>query len=156
MRRAILAASLLACATAWAADPPKAPSANTVESVRQSARTDKRGLVERNMQLSAEEAKVFWPLYDAYQKDLDRIVQRQNRALLDYINTESSLTDGNAMRIARDYTTADMEEMKLRDRTLRKMSAALPPKKAVRFMQIENKIRTLQRYDIAEQMTLVR
>jgi Spy/CpxP family protein refolding chaperone len=156
MRRAILAAALLGCATAWAADPPKAPSANTAESVRQSARTDKRGLVERNMQLTAEEARTFWPLYDAYQKDLDKIVQRQNRALLDYINTESSLTDGNAIRIARDYTAADMEEIKLRDKTLRKMAAALPPRKAVRFMQIENKIRTLQRYDIAEQMTLVR
>ena len=156
MRGAILAAALLACATAWAADPPKAPSANTVESVRQSARTDKRGLVERNMQLSAEEAKAFWPIYDAYQKDLDKIVQRQNRALLDYINTESSLTDGNAMRISKEYMTADQDELKLRDKTLKKMSAALPPKKAVRFMQIENKIRTLQRYDIAEQMTLVR
>jgi hypothetical protein len=35
------------------------------------------------------------------------------------------------------------------------MLDALPAKKVVRFLQIENKIRSLQRYDIAEQMRLV-
>jgi len=158
MSRLALAVALFACGLAGAADPPKAPGAaqNTPESVRQAARADKRGLVERNMQLTEAEAKKFWPIYDAYQKDLDKIVQRQNRALLDYVNAESSMTDANSQRIARDYVTADLDEMKLREKTLRKLASALPPKKAVRFLQIENKIRTLQRYDIAEQMPLVR
>jgi len=158
MSRLALAVALFACGLAGAADPPKAPDAaqNTPESVRQAARADKRGLVERNMQLTEAEAKKFWPIYDAYQKDLDKIVQRQNRALLDYVNAESSMTDANSQRIARDYVAADLDEMKLREKTLRKLASALPPKKAVRFLQIENKIRTLQRYDIAEQMPLVR
>jgi hypothetical protein len=112
--------------------------------------------VERNMQLTPEEAAKFWPVYDAYQKDLDKIIQRQNRALLDYINAESKMTDANAKRIAGDYVAADVDEMKLREKTLKKLSTSLPPKKAVRFLQIENKIRTLQRYDIAEQMPLVK
>ena len=151
--RLALAAVLLACGTAWA--QPPAP-VNTPDSVRQSARADKRGLVERNMQLTAEEARAFWPLYDAYQKDLDRIVQRQNRALLDYVNQESSMSEANAKRIAREIVAADIDEIKLRDKYLAKMLGVLTPKKAVRFLQIENKIRTLQRYDIAEQMPLVR
>jgi hypothetical protein len=46
--------------------------------------------------------------------------------------------------------------MKLRERTAKKMAGALPAKKAVRFLQVENKIRTVQRYDIAEQMKLVK
>jgi len=159
--RTLIAAAAFAagCAALTAIDvaaQAPAPGANTVDSVRQAARTDRRGLVDRNMQLTPDEAKKFWPVYDAYQKDLDRIIQRQNRALLDYINAESSMTDANAQRIAKDYVAADLDEMKLREKTLKKVASALPPKKAVRFLQIENKIRTLQRYDIAEQMPLVK
>ena len=160
MRTFIAAAAFAAgCAALTAIDlraQAPAPAANTVDSVRQAARTDRRGLVDRNMQLTPDEAKKFWPVYDAYQKDLDRIIQRQNRALLDYINAESSMTDANAQRIAKDYVAADLDEMKLREKTLKKLGSALPPKKAVRFLQIENKIRTLQRFDIAEQMPLVK
>ena len=159
MKAVVIAAAIAACGAAWSVDvaaQATAPAANTVDSVRQSARSDRRGLVERNMQLTPDEAKKFWPVYDAYQKDLDKIIQRQNRALLDYISAESNMTDANAKRIASDYVAADLDEMKLREKTLKKLSSSLPPKKAVRFLQIENKIRTLQRYDIAEQMPLVK
>ena len=154
MKTLLLAAGLaLALPGAAVAQQPAAPQ--TVDSVRQAVRADKRAVVEKNMQLTADEAKKFWPLYDAYQKELDKIHQRQTRAILDYINSESSLTDANAKRIAREVMGADADEQKLKERTARRMLDALPPKKAVRFLQIENKIRSLQRYDIAEQMRLV-
>ena len=166
MRRlvlAALAAALVPCAIA--ADPvsqapaPVASSAvpsSPADTVRQESRTDKRGLVERNMQLTPGEAKVFWPVYDDYQKKLDRIVRRQNRAILDYVNGESTMTDANAKRIAHEILAADAEEQKLRERTFRQLSSKLPARKAVRYLQVENKIRTIDRYDIAERMALVR
>jgi len=150
-------AAFLAAAPVWPQAPKAAPAAaQTVDSVRQAARADKRGLVEKNMQLTADEAKHFWPLYDEYQTRLDKIVDRQNRAVLDYINGESTMTDANAKRIAREVLDSDAEEQKLRSRYLGKMANVLPAKKAVRYLQIENKLRTLQRYDIAERITLVR
>ena len=156
---AAVGAFLVACASlaASAADTaPQPPGATTMEAARQAAATDKRGLVERNMDLSPEEAKKFWPIYDDYQKDLDRIVQRQNRAVLDYVNAESSMTDGNARRIAREVLAADADEQKLRERTARKLLQAVPARKAVRYLQIENKLRAFYRYDIAERIPLVR
>jgi hypothetical protein len=157
---AISLAAFLGAAPAWpqaAKAPAAAPAATqTPESVREAARTDKRGLVEKNMQLTADEAKKFWPLYDQYQEKLNPIVDRQNRAVLDYVNGESNMTDANAKRIARDFLAADMDEVKLRERYFRKVSDVLPAKKAARYMQIENKLRALQRYDIAERIPLVR
>jgi hypothetical protein len=138
------------------AAPTLSAASTPVEAVRQAARSDKRGFVERNMQLTAPEAAKFWPLYDGYQGDLDRIVQRQNRALLDYINAEETMTDANAKRIAREVLRAEGDEQKLREKTLRRMLAELPARKAVRYMQIENKLRSIQRYDVAERISLVR
>ena len=159
MKLIFAASLLLACAATWAATPEApqgAPAAVTVDMVRQAARSDKRGLVEKNMQLTAGEAKKFWPLYDEYQRALDPILRRQNRAGLDYINAESSMTDANAKRIATEILQADADEQKLRERQLRKLLAVLPARKAVRYLQIENKIRTINRYDIAESVPLVR
>ena len=138
------------------AAPAQAASANTADSVRQAMRADKRGLVERNMQLTPAEAARFWPLYDEFQQELDRIVQRQNRAVLDYINAEETMTDANAKRILREVMRADADEQRLHERQLRKLLAVLPARKAVRYMQIENKLRTIQRYDVAERISLVR
>jgi hypothetical protein len=154
-----VAAAWLAAGAAMAQTAPQAAPAatqQTPDSVRKAARADKRGLVEKNMQLTADEAAKFWPLYDEYQTKLDQVIDRQNRAILDYINAESTMTDANARRIAREVLETDADEQKLRGRYLRKMQAVLPAKKAVRYMQIENKLRTLQRYDIAERISLVR
>jgi len=158
--RALIAAAFLglglagaATAAEIAAQPAGAPA---MDSIRQAAAADKRGLVEKNMDLSPEEAKRFWPLYDEYQRDLDKVVQRQNRVVLDYVKSESSMNDAVAKRLARELLAADAEEQKLRERTLRKMLGALPARKAVRYLQIENKLRTFYRYDIAERIPLVK
>lgn len=160
---AAFVAGLVPCAIAADAPAASAPAAattaaapTTVDAVRQAARADKRGLVEKNMQLSAAEAKLFWPAYDEYQKKLDRIEQRRNRAILDYINGESSMTDANAKRIMHEILAADADEQKLRDRTFRRLLSRVPARKAVRFLQIENKIDAIDRYDIAERIPLVR
>lgn len=133
-----------------------AASRESIDAVRLEMRKDKRGLVERNMQLTAAEAAKFWPIYDAFQQELDRVVQRENRALLDYINAENTMTDANAKRIAREVLKAEDEEQSLRQKQFRRVLAVLPGRKAARYLQIETKLRTLQRYDIAERIPLVR
>jgi hypothetical protein len=133
--------------------PPAA--ANTADSVRQAARADKRGLVEKNMQLTPQEAKRFWPVYDDHQRRLEAIVQRQNRVVLDLVNSGDSLTDGNARRLVKELNEADADEQRLRERTTKAAMAALPPRKAARYLQIENKIRALNRFDLAERIKLV-
>ena len=114
-------------------------------------KADKRAVVAKNMELTEAEAKKFWPLYDAYQKDLDKILQRQNRAIVEYVNQASSMTDTNAKRLARELLDADAEEQRLRERQLKKLYAILPARKAIRYLQIENKVRTLSHYDMGAQ-----
>jgi len=159
---AFLAASPMARAQDTKQAAPTAPSGALeparqarVDAARQQIREDKRGLVERNMQLTPAEAKKFWPIYDEYQKKLDKVTQRQNRAVIDYVNAESNLTDANAKRIAGEVLAADADEQKLRERYAKQVLKVLPPRKAVRAVQIENKVRALNRFDLAERIPLV-
>ena len=157
VRPALLAACLavLPALAQKPAAPPDRGSPAAVAAFRDAVKADKRAVVAKNMELTEAEAKKFWPLYDAYQKDLDKVLQRQNRAIVDYVNQASSMTDGNAKRIARELLDADAEEQRLRERQLKKLYAILPARKAIRYLQIENKIRTLNHYDMGAQIPLV-
>jgi Spy/CpxP family protein refolding chaperone len=154
---ALLAACLAApAALAQAPAAPEKGSAAAVDAVRQAAKDDRRGLVERNMQLAPSEAAKFWPIYDAYMKDLEGITKRQNRAVLDYVNQEASMSDANANRLVNELLGADADENKLRKKTYDKVRGAIGARKAARFLQVENKIRTLNRFDTASQVSLVK
>jgi Spy/CpxP family protein refolding chaperone len=156
--KALLASLLLAgCACAWtghARAQQAAPA--TADTVRQAVKADRRGLVDKYMRLTPDEAKRFWPVYDDYQRQLERINRRQNRAILDYIAAEDSMTDANAKRLVNEILEADGAEQTLRERTVRSLMSKIPARKAARFMQIENKIRTIGRYDLVERLPLVR
>jgi len=162
MRPLLVVLAAAACLALPAAAQQPAPNAavaashETLDALRLEMRKDKRGLVERNMQLTPHEAEKFWPVYDAYQQELDRVVQRENRVLLDYIHAESTMTDANAKRLAREFLKAEDEEQALRQKQLRRVLAVLPGRKAARYLQIETKLRTLQRFDVAERISLVR
>jgi Spy/CpxP family protein refolding chaperone len=160
MRRAriLLVAAAIAALPALAQQAAPAPergSPAAVAAFRDAVRADKRAVVAKNMELTEAEAKKFWPLYDAYQKDVQKVLQRQNRAVVEYVNQASTMNDTNAKRLARELLDADAEEQRLRERQLKRLYAVLPARKAIRYLQIENKIRTLSHYDMGAQIPLV-
>jgi hypothetical protein len=58
--------------------------ANNMESVHEKLKTDKKLIVTKYMELTESEAKKFWPVYEEYQKDLQKIDQRLLNLLQSY------------------------------------------------------------------------
>src|SRR5690242_12598893 len=67
---------------------PAAPAASSgsanMQILAEKIKADKKLVVAHNMQLSDAEAKKFWPLYDAYQKELEGINKRTGQLIVDY------------------------------------------------------------------------
>ena len=139
-------------ATSTAAAAPT----QSMDALRQQIKASPRAVMESSLDLTASEAQKFWPLYDRYHRNLDRIVARQNNAILDYIHSEPTMTSANAKRIANEMLKADADELRLREKLLRDALGVLPARKAVRYIQLETRIRTLSRYDVADQLSLVK
>ena len=53
--------------------------ADNMQILRDKLKADKKLLVASNMELTESEAKGFWPIYDEYQKELQKINQRWAR-----------------------------------------------------------------------------
>jgi hypothetical protein len=110
------------------------------------------------MELTESEAKNFWPIYEQYQKDLQRINGRIVNVLESYADDfrRKSLTDDKAKKLIDEALAIDMAEANLKSAYAPKLSKALPARKVARYLQIENKIRAVVRYDIASGVPLVR
>lgn len=115
---------------------------------------DKRQLVGKSMNLTPEEAARFWPLYDKFQRELDSVNRRQNRAVLDYVAADGKLTEANADRLARELLDADVDEAKLHQRHYAELKKKVSAVKAARYIQIENKMQAVQRFETAKVMPL--
>jgi hypothetical protein len=50
--------------------------ADNMQIVREKIQTDKKLFIAENMNLTESEAKVFWPVYENYQKDLGKLVDK--------------------------------------------------------------------------------
>ena len=156
--RAFLCA--LGCALALLATPATAQDKGGAE--RTSAewlaliQADKKAIVAKSMDLTADEAAKFWPLYETFQRELAVPQNAVTRALLDYIAAGHTLTDANAKRIVEETLVARKEEARLREKHFRQLLKVLPAHKAARYMQIENKIQAVVAYEGAKAVPLAR
>ena len=66
--------------------------------LRDKLKADKKLVVAANMELTDAEAKGFWPVFEAYQKDLQSLNDRLKKAILSYADAYSNktLTDEKA------------------------------------------------------------
>ena len=125
--------------------------------LRDKVKADKKLLVAANMELTDAEAKGFWPVYEAYQKDLQSLNERLKKAILSYADAynNKTLTDEKAKQLADEAIAIDEKEIQMRKACAAKLAPILPGKKAARYLQIENKVRAALRYELAGGIPLV-
>ena len=123
----------------------------------QKIKADKKLVVAANMQLTEAEAKGFWPVYDAYQADLQKINQRLIAAIKNYANAynKGPVSDETAKKLINEAIAVDEAEVKLKRSYVPKLEKVIPGVKVARYLQIENKIRAIGKFELAAQIPLV-
>jgi len=138
--------------------PAQDKPADNMQILREKIRADKKLVVAMNMELTESEAKSFWPIYEQYQKDLQKLNRRILNLLESYADDfrGKSFSDENAKKLIDEALAIEVAEANLKSAYAPKLSKALPVRKVARYLQIENKIRAVVRYDIAAGVPLVR
>ena len=150
--------AMIAAQCAQAED--KIADVTDMQALRKAVQSDKKAFVASTLKLTDVEAKRFWPVYDAYQRDLDVANRRRVVAIEGLIGLNKPMSDLYAKNLANELTAADEAEIKLRrslqNRLMRGVpTRILPPKKAASYIQLEAKIRAVQAYDIAATIPLI-
>jgi hypothetical protein len=116
--------------------------------------SDKKAIVTSSMDLTADEAKNFWPLYEQFERELALPQSAANRAILDLVGVAGTLTDANAKRLVEQVQRAALDEARLNQKHFERLLKVLPAVKAARYMQIESKLQAVVRYETAKAIPL--
>jgi hypothetical protein len=134
------------------------PASDTnMEILKEKLKADKKLLIAGNMELTDAEAKQFWPVYDSYQKELDGINKQLGATIRDYAEAfnKGNVPNDTAKKLLGEALSVEEQEVKLKRTYAEKLGKVLPATKVARYIQLENKIRSLIRFELAQQIPLV-
>ena len=151
----LFALAIILALPAFAADTS---GTSSMEILRQKITADKKFLVVSNMNLTDAEAKEFWPIYKAYQKDLHQINERLAKVIEDYAKAynKGALSDDTAKKLLDEAMAIELSEVKLKQSYIPKLDKILPATKVARYIQIETKVRAIIRYGLVDGIPLVK
>ena len=145
----VLFVGALAMVPVWAQD--------NMQILADKIKADKKLVVAVNMGLSESEAKGFWPVYEAYQRDLQKLNERLGKLILTYADAynKGMIPNETARKLLDEFLAIEEAELKLKRAYVPKLKKVLPESKVVRYLQIEQKIRAIVKYELAAQVPLV-
>lgn len=154
--RTIVAVSIAALvavpARAIAQDRP----ADNAELVREKLQADKKLAVAQGLALTQAESTAFWPVYNRYQDDQRKVMDRLFQVIGDYAATHQNMTDSTARRLLESTIAIYRDRQALMEAYLPRFRAVMPERKVARYYQIEQKIRAMIDYELASEIPLIR
>jgi hypothetical protein len=122
--------------------------------LRRDIRSIKKQLVAANLTLTDSEATKFWPVYEQYSAETERINDTRTAIIKEYSEDYGTLTDDQADNLIRRWLDTDIEQTKLRQRYVAIFRKVLPGKKAATFFQLDRRISTMIDLQLTSQLPL--
>jgi len=110
--------------------------------------TDKRAVYAKNLGLTESEGRAFWPLYDEYEAAAKKLDDRFLENLNTFAEKYDTLTDADAKAVLKEKMAIEKDRMALKQKYTARVAKVLPPKKALRYAQIESRVETLIRSNV--------
>lgn len=99
-------------------------------------------IIKDELRMTEDESAAFWPAYKEYQGDLTVVRDRYAVLLTAYLDAyrAGTVSEEFAEQMIDDYLDMQDDLLKIKRKHLGTFRKALPPRKATRFYQLENKI----------------
>ena len=131
-------------------------SADNMDVLREQLRADKKAVVASVLELTEGEAKVFWPVYNAYQSDMVSHYDRVLKFVETYAKSYEAMTDQTATTLVKQFLAIERDHVAILTSYQPRFSKVLPPRKVAKLYQVENKARALVNYELARGIPLVK
>jgi hypothetical protein len=135
---------------------PVFAGANEVSELKKKLMFDqKKIIVMQNMTFTAEEGKFFWPVFEKLQKELFQVNQRFAKLINAYASVYQTMTEDQATKIVAEFFEIQKSRTAILERYMQKLDKGLPAKKVFRYLQVENKLEAMARYELAKKIPLL-
>ena len=139
-------------------DPSESQLLNTqtyIELLSSDLNAQTRQIVNETMQLDDKQARIFWPIYNEYEAELDKLGDEKLAIIQEYATNFLTMTNEKADELAQRVMALDDQKMALRRKYYDLMKKSLPAILVVRFFQVENQIQLLVDLKIASNLPII-
>ena len=126
-----------------------------IELLRTDVRKQRTQIMSVVMQLDAEEAAVFWPIYKDFEADYTQIGEGIVDLVKDYAKNYNSMTAEVANQLGTKLLDLEQQRNDLKRRYFEKFKAALDPITATGFLQVENQLERIIDLQIASELPVI-
>lgn len=116
------------------------------------ARTD---VMTSVMKLSAEDAAVFWPIYNDYRKSSGTLADRELAQINEYAGAYWSLTNTQAQEMATNFFETERQRSAHLEGLYKRLAEALTPVQALKACQLEYRLDLILDMQIANELPMV-
>jgi len=126
-----------------------------VELLRSDVKSMKTTILTETMQFNDDQATKFWPIYRAYDLELQNLNDRKLAGIQDYAKNYGSLSDEKADELAKLALDLEDKRNDLKKKYYEKVREQLGGVIAARFLQVENQMLMIVDLQIASLLPIV-
>jgi Spy/CpxP family protein refolding chaperone len=133
---------------------PHSLSDQDIEMLRADLRSQRKQIVAQNMNLTADQATKFWPIFEQYRKEAIKPNDERWAVLKDYAANHATMTDAQAFNYIKRLAAVDEELIGLRLRYVAAFEKVISPKQTALWYQIDRHIDLLINLQLSTQIPL--
>jgi Spy/CpxP family protein refolding chaperone len=136
--------------------PPTMTSIDDVlVAVREDLQADRADVMSKSLSLTADQAAKFWPVYNAYQKEQNVIMDEQLKGVQRYIESADTLNDADGLALMTAHLDRDAKMASLRQKALGDFQRVVGAKLAARALQIDRRLSLLYQLQMVTKLPLI-
>jgi len=114
-----------------------------IDILKKDIQTEAKILVGENLEMTEDQAEIFWPLYDEYTAELLELSNERLNVISSYMLDYYDLSDEKAETLVNQAMDIEQKRLDLKRKHIAKMNEVLPQKLVGKFFQIDNYLQTL-------------
>ncbi|GMR24786.1 MAG: hypothetical protein BMS9Abin39_0054 [Ignavibacteria bacterium] len=114
-----------------------------IDILKKDIQTEAKNLVGENLEMTEDQANLFWPLYDDYTAELLELSNERLNVISSYMLDYYDLSDKKAETLVNQAMDIEQKRLDLKRKHIAKMNEVLPAKLVGKFFQIDNYLQTL-------------
>lgn len=97
--------------------------------------------ITRELDLTPEEAQVFWPVYNQYTDEMETVQEQKRKMHEQYAGRVRDLNEKEAGDVLEKLIALDQQEMNIRSKYYQEFKKVLPTRKVLLLIEAERKFR---------------
>ncbi len=141
------------------ATPQEAEALNLsayAELLRSDVRAQKVAILTQVMDFTDKEDEAFWPIYREYDLEMSKLGDERVALIAEYADNYENLTDPVAEKLATKALDLEARRQAVKAKCFERVKAALSPRTALRFLQVEHQLQLLIDLQISAALPVVK